>query len=398
MSACRQCRSTGGLRSPWTAQAGRHELIGRAVQNMSRIAGRQPAAARVGGDHFRRCFEASLIGMAVTSPSKGILEVNQELCRILGYDRSELLQAKWSHLTYPADLAADLAQFDRMLAGEIDGYALDSISRRIHPAILDDLGLLLSGASASRSRSSTGCRSRSSGRPGPRDSGGRGLVPVSRRQESLRNIGSSAGAPGLRAVEGPGATSCCRSTTPARHRFGPPQRPGRGLGLVSMEERLRIVGGTLCIRSHQSRGRASRPRCRSRRDAHHSAVRRRSRDCYRRFAACPRAGFHGGWRGSRRSGALVDATTRLKPEVVVADVSMPILNGIEATRQIRQTTFGVKIVFFTMHSDVVYAAEAFRAGRSRYVLRRAPPAARSSRVREVLAGRTYVTSAVDRRL
>jgi PAS domain S-box-containing protein len=91
----------------------------------SRVADRQRAATRVGEDHFRRCFELSLIGMAVTSPGKGILEINEELCRILGYERSELLQAKWSDFMHPADLAGDLAQFDRMLAGEIDGYVLD---------------------------------------------------------------------------------------------------------------------------------------------------------------------------------------------------------------------------------------------------------------------------------
>jgi DNA-binding NarL/FixJ family response regulator len=95
--------------------------------------------------------------------------------------------------------------------------------------------------------------------------------------------------------------------------------------------------------------------------------------------------------------ALVVATRELKPEVVVADVSMPILNGIEATRQIRQTDQHVKIVFFTMHSDVVYAAEAFQAGGSGYVLKSSPGTEIVTAIREALAGRMYVTSAVDRR-
>ena len=94
--------------------------------------------------------------------------------------------------------------------------------------------------------------------------------------------------------------------------------------------------------------------------------------------------------------ALVDATTRLKPEVVIADVSMPILNGIEAARQIRQISPGVKIVFFTMHSDVVYASEAFRAGGSAYVLKSSAGAEIIIAIREALAGRTYVTAALDR--
>ena len=54
------------------------------------------AALRASEDRFRRCFELGLIGMAVTSPVKGILEVNDELCRILGYERSELLQRAWA--------------------------------------------------------------------------------------------------------------------------------------------------------------------------------------------------------------------------------------------------------------------------------------------------------------
>jgi PAS domain S-box-containing protein len=61
----------------------------------------------------------------MTSPTKGILEVNDELCRILGYQRSELLQKTWTEMTHPEDLAADAAQFNRVMAGEIEGYSLD---------------------------------------------------------------------------------------------------------------------------------------------------------------------------------------------------------------------------------------------------------------------------------
>jgi PAS domain S-box-containing protein len=74
---------------------------------------------------FRRYFELGLIGMAITSPTKGVLEVNDELCRILGHDRDELLQRPWAELTHPDDIAADVKQFNRVLAGEIDGYTLN---------------------------------------------------------------------------------------------------------------------------------------------------------------------------------------------------------------------------------------------------------------------------------
>lgn len=82
-------------------------------------------ALRSSQDRFRRYFDLGLIGMATTSPTKGILEVNDELCRILGYERSELLQKTWAELTHPDDIAADVVQFNRVMAGEIDAYTLD---------------------------------------------------------------------------------------------------------------------------------------------------------------------------------------------------------------------------------------------------------------------------------
>ena len=82
-------------------------------------------ALRASEGRFRSYFELGLIGMAKTSPTKGVLEVNDELCRILGYEREELLTKNWAEMTHPDDLAADVAQFNRVLSGEIDGYALD---------------------------------------------------------------------------------------------------------------------------------------------------------------------------------------------------------------------------------------------------------------------------------
>ena len=76
-------------------------------------------------NRFRRYFELGLIGMAITSPAKRFLEVNDELCRILGYKREELLQKNWAELTHPDDLADDVKQCNRMIAGETDGYTLD---------------------------------------------------------------------------------------------------------------------------------------------------------------------------------------------------------------------------------------------------------------------------------
>jgi len=71
--------------------------------------------------------------------------------------------------------------------------------------------------------------------------------------------------------------------------------------------------------------------------------------------------------------ALLKAVKNLHPDVIVADISMPLLNGIEAVRQIKKADPNVKVVFLTMHPDVSYAAEAFEAGASGYVLKHSAP-------------------------
>src|ERR1035437_1122508 len=76
-------------------------------------------------ERLKSCFNFGLIGMAITSRDKKMVEVNDQACEILGYPREELLRKKWSDLTHPDDLAADVAQFDRMIAGEIDRYCGD---------------------------------------------------------------------------------------------------------------------------------------------------------------------------------------------------------------------------------------------------------------------------------
>ncbi len=88
-------------------------------------------------ERFRRYFELGLIGMAVTSPAKGIIEVNDELCKMLGHEGGELLQKTWAELTHPEDLAADIAQFDRAMAGEIDGYTIDKRFIRKDGQVID---------------------------------------------------------------------------------------------------------------------------------------------------------------------------------------------------------------------------------------------------------------------
>lgn len=74
---------------------------------------------------FRSFFEIPLVGACITSPTKDWLEVNDRLCRMLGYTREELMRLTWSGLTHPGDLAADVDHFERVLRGEMDGYSLE---------------------------------------------------------------------------------------------------------------------------------------------------------------------------------------------------------------------------------------------------------------------------------
>ena len=89
--------------------------------------------------------------------------------------------------------------------------------------------------------------------------------------------------------------------------------------------------------------------------------------------------------------ALVDQAAALHPDVIVADISMPQLNGIEAARQIKKTDKNIKIVFLTMHPDATYAANAFEAGASGFVLKHSAPSELITAIHEAIKGRTYVT-------
>ena len=89
--------------------------------------------------------------------------------------------------------------------------------------------------------------------------------------------------------------------------------------------------------------------------------------------------------------AVVAAAETLNPDVVVLDISMPLLNGLEAGRQIKQKSRGVKLVFLTMNEDADLAAEAFRAGASAYVLKRSAASELMTAIREVVQGRSYIT-------
>lgn len=96
--------------------------------------------------------------------------------------------------------------------------------------------------------------------------------------------------------------------------------------------------------------------------------------------------------------ALVAAVETLQPDIIIAEISMPLLNGIEAVRQIRKMNRKVKIIFLTMHPDVNFAAEALRAGCSAYILKSSSVAEIREAVRQALRGRSYVTPSIKKPL
>jgi DNA-binding NarL/FixJ family response regulator len=85
------------------------------------------------------------------------------------------------------------------------------------------------------------------------------------------------------------------------------------------------------------------------------------------------------------------AVEALRPDVVVLDITMPSLNGIEAARQLRAAGSPARVVFLTMHRDAAYAARALDAGAAGFVLKHAAASELVTAIRQALQGRTYVT-------
>ena len=88
---------------------------------------------------------------------------------------------------------------------------------------------------------------------------------------------------------------------------------------------------------------------------------------------------------------LLDAVARLEPDVVIADISMPGLNGIDAARQLRKTSPRTRVIFVTMHADPAYVSAAFKAGASGYLLKRSAGTELIQAVQSVMQGHSYVT-------
>ena len=92
--------------------------------------------------------------------------------------------------------------------------------------------------------------------------------------------------------------------------------------------------------------------------------------------------------------ALLTAAADLKPDVIVLDIAMPLLNGLDAARQLKKTLPKTKLIFLTMNEDPNVASEALRAGASGYLLKTSAASELSKAIREALCGRSYVTPVI----
>jgi CheY-like chemotaxis protein len=166
-----------------------------------------------------------------------------------------------------------------------------------------------------------------------------------------------------------------------------------GLGIVSMRERARLAGGSLQIESTPGAGstvrltvprpaanlQSAKPRILIADD--HDAT----RYILRRFAEseCEVVAEVG------NGLEAVQGAERLRPELVVLDVSMPVMGGVDAARLIRRNFPEIRIIFASQHTNREYADEAFRAGAQGYIVKQAAASELTTAIRDVLAGKSF---------
>jgi len=92
--------------------------------------------------------------------------------------------------------------------------------------------------------------------------------------------------------------------------------------------------------------------------------------------------------------ALLEIAPKLKPDVIVLDIGMPLMNGLEAGKRIKKLLRGVRLVYLTMNTDLGVAEEAFRGGASGYLLKTSAATELVVAVREVLKGKKYLSPLV----
>lgn len=96
--------------------------------------------------------------------------------------------------------------------------------------------------------------------------------------------------------------------------------------------------------------------------------------------------------------ALIDEALRLRPDLIIVDIAMPVLNGLDAVRRLNQTNTGSKVVFLTMHADTRLLREAFQCGGVGYVLKQSAGEELLFALRQVMSGQNYISPSIETEL
>jgi len=96
--------------------------------------------------------------------------------------------------------------------------------------------------------------------------------------------------------------------------------------------------------------------------------------------------------------AVLKAAAELKPDMAILDVSMPLLNGLDAGRRLKALMPQIKLVYLTMNSELDYAKEALEIGASAYLLKNSLPSELLRAIRDVVKGRSYITPRITQAL
>ncbi|MDR4470215.1 MAG: response regulator transcription factor [Nitrospira sp.] len=94
--------------------------------------------------------------------------------------------------------------------------------------------------------------------------------------------------------------------------------------------------------------------------------------------------------------ALLEAASRLQPDLIILDISMPLLNGLEAARQLQKISPETKLLFLTMHASARYATEAFKVGGSGFLLKQTADEELPQAITAVLQGKQYLTPSITK--
>ncbi len=96
--------------------------------------------------------------------------------------------------------------------------------------------------------------------------------------------------------------------------------------------------------------------------------------------------------------ALVEQAKKLRPDLILMDISMPLLNGLDAARQLRKLVPESKLIFLTVHTTPTYVTEAFKAGASGYLVKQSATAELTLAIQTVLRGQHYMTPSVTKEM